>query len=126
MPTTPDPQSLPRHILALKEKILALDLFRPGSLTGRYRKCGKPNCHCAKDGAPGHGPSWSLTRAIDGKTKTTIIPDPAVESVKTQIANHKQFQHLVKELVEANVQLSDLQISQPDDREAPEKKRTRH
>ena len=36
-----------------------VDDFRPGFLTARFRKCGKPNCHCAQKGAPGHGPSFS-------------------------------------------------------------------
>ena len=53
--------------------------LRPGSLTPRYRRCGKPTCHCAAEGAPGHGPSWSLTWAVEGKTRTRIIPAEVVE-----------------------------------------------
>ena len=30
--------------------------LRQGSLRAQYRKCGKPNCHCAREGAQGHGP----------------------------------------------------------------------
>jgi hypothetical protein len=35
--------------------------LRQGSLRAQYRKCGKPNCHCAGEGAQGHGPYWLLT-----------------------------------------------------------------
>jgi hypothetical protein len=46
--------------------------LRRGSLAGRFRKCGKPNCHCAQEGSPGHGPSYSLTHKTGGKTVTTL------------------------------------------------------
>ena len=40
----------------LKQQLSGLGDLRPGSLVERYRKCGKPNCHCAQPGEPGHGP----------------------------------------------------------------------
>ena len=63
MPTTPDLQALEVRREELRQQLASLGDLRPGSLVGRYRKCGKPNCHCAEDGSQGHGPSWSLTRA---------------------------------------------------------------
>ncbi|HVT15319.1 MAG TPA: DUF6788 family protein, partial [Thermoanaerobaculia bacterium] len=54
----------------LRAKLAATGEMRPGSLVGRYRRCGKASCHCAEEGAQGHGPSWSLTRVVDGKTVT--------------------------------------------------------
>jgi len=43
-----------------KEKILQqigeLGDFRQGSLSPRYRKCGKPYCHCAGKDNPGYSP----------------------------------------------------------------------
>jgi hypothetical protein len=62
--------------------------LRPGSLVDRYRKCGKPNCHCAAEEAGGHGPSWSLTRQLGGKTITKIIPVTAVPQTRQQIAEY--------------------------------------
>jgi hypothetical protein len=63
----------------LKTAIGALGEMFPGSLVERFRKCGKPNCHCAKKGSKGHGPTWVVTREIDGRTVTRTIPDEAVE-----------------------------------------------
>lgn len=91
----------------LVKRLGAADYFRPGSLVGRFRKCGKPYCHCAHDGSPGHGPSWSLTRAVDGKTVTRIIPSAAVEQTKEQIAEYQRFKETVDELVETNVLICD-------------------
>jgi hypothetical protein len=94
--------------------------MRPGSLTERYRKCGKPSCRCARKGAPGHGPSYSLTHPVKGKTVTRIIPTgPAVERTRRQIAEYQRFRAVVRELVAVSEQLCDLQLH-PTESEAPE------
>jgi len=92
---------------ALLEQIVSLADFRPGSLIGRFRKCGKPYCHCAREGDPGHGPSWSLTRAVGGKTVTKIIDAQVVELTKGQIAEYHRFQQIAHELVETNAKICD-------------------
>ena len=83
----------------------------PGSLVGRFRKCGKVSCHCAQPASEAHGPSWSLTRAVEGKTVTKVIPPgSAVEQTKAQIAEYRRFRKLVKELIELNVQICDQKL----------------
>lgn len=85
--------------------------LRPGSLVERYRKCGKPSCHCAEKGARGHGPSYSLTRPVKGKTITRIIPPgPGVDCTREQIAEYRRFRDLVRNLIETSEQLCDLQL----------------
>jgi hypothetical protein len=37
----------------LKAGLAQISDLRPGSLTARFRKCGKPNCHCAQKDSPG-------------------------------------------------------------------------
>ena len=96
---------------ALQEKreqltagLAQLDDLRPGFLTARFRKCGKPNCHCAQKDSPGHGPSYSLTHRVGGKTITQVIPQgPAVERTKAQLAEYRRFRQLVRELIEVPV-----------------------
>lgn len=88
--------------------------LRPGSLVERYRRCGKPNCHCAGEAAEGHGPTWSLTREVSGKTVTTIIPAVAVEETRRQIAEYKRFRALAKEMVDTSEQLCDVRLDVPD------------
>ena len=94
----------------LKAKIGQVGDFRPGSLVERYRRCGKPTCHCAQEGEAGHGPLWSLTREVGGKTVTRIIPTDAVESTRQQIVEYRRFRGLVRDLVEINEQLCDARI----------------
>ena len=98
----------------LKTDLAQLGDLRPGSLVERYRRCGKSNCHCAHKGATGHGPSWSLTREVAGKTVTTIIPSGAVEQTRRQLAEYKRFRRLGKELVDTSEQLCDAQLLAPE------------
>lgn len=103
-----------QELMVKKEQILSkithLSDFRPGSLVERYRRCGKPYCHCAKPGAKGHGPSYSLTRSVKGKTITKIIPKEEVETTRQQIQEYHRFREAVGELVETNEKICDAQL----------------
>lgn len=89
--------------------------MRPGSLVQRYRKCGKPNCHCAKRGAQGHGPDWILTREVNGKTVTRAVPGgSAIQQTRAQIEEYKRFRELTRELIQVNERICDLRLHQPD------------
>ena len=95
----------------LRAQLCEMGDMRPGSLVERYRKCGKPSCRCARKGAPGHGPSYSLTHPVKGKTITRIIPQGlAVERTRRQIAEYQRFRAVVRELVAVSEQLCDLQL----------------
>ena len=54
----------------LLQTFLTLGDLRPGSVTAVVRRCGRPNCHCAKSDDPGHDPQFRLTRRVAGKTIT--------------------------------------------------------
>lgn len=94
----------------IRKEVAAVGDMRPGSLVERYRRCGKPGCHCAKEGARGHGPSWSLTRAVGGKTVTTIIPTEAVEQARRDIAEYQRFRGLARDLVDVSERLCDARL----------------
>src|ERR1700731_5079400 len=98
-----------RHPLA--PSLAPVKDLRPGFLTARFRKCGKPNCHCAQKDSPGHGPSYSLTHRAAGKTVTQVIPKgPAVERAKAQIAEYHRFRNLVRELILVSEQICSVQV----------------
>jgi len=96
--------------------------LRPGFLTARFRKCGKPNCRCAQEDSPGHGPSYSLTHRVAGKTVTQVIPrGVAVERAKEQIAEYRRFRNLVRELIAVSEQICSAQLREPEASEAKKK-----
>ena len=108
----------------LRAQLAEVGDMRPGSLVERYRKCGKPSCHCARKGAAGHGPSYSLTHPVKGKTVTRIVPaGPAVERTRQQIAEYQRFRALVREFVAVNEQLCDRQLRPAEGQSAEEVKK---
>lgn len=110
--TTPLEQ-LESQSQSLKSQITATGEMRPGSLVQRYRKCGKPNCHCAKRGAQGHGPDWILTRAVHGKTVTKAVPEGAtLQRTRAQIQEYKHFRELIRELIQVNERICDFRLRQ--------------
>ena len=84
----------------LFQELTTIGDLRPGSLVSRYRKCGKPNCRCAREGDPGHGPSWSFTRHVGGKSVTRILKPDDVERV--QRAECQRLRRLTIELIEVS------------------------
>jgi hypothetical protein len=105
-------EELTQRQAELRVALAELADMRPGSLVERYRVCGKPGCHCARPGARGHGPSWSLTHQVAGKTITKIIPASAVRTTYAQIAEYRRFRALMKELVDVSERLCDARLAQ--------------
>lgn len=97
----------------LRRELAELEDMRQGSLVERYRKCGKPTCRCAKEDSVAHGPSWSLTRAIKGKTRTKIIPAQAVDLTRQQLECGKTFRALCQQLLEVNEKICNAKLAAP-------------
>jgi hypothetical protein len=112
---------LERRWAAVRAALGAVGELRPGALVSRYRACGKPTCHCAQPGDPGHGPCWSLTRVVGGKTVTKIIPAAAAAQTHAQIAEHRRFRELARELVEVGEQLCNARLTDAASPEAAQK-----
>jgi hypothetical protein len=123
MPATPDLEALLRQRDQLKTQLAAIGDMRPGSLVSRFRKCGKPSCRCAKKGTPGHGPSYSLTHAVAGKTVTHVIPSgTAVERTREQLGEYHRFRQLVQQLIAVSEQICDLELRRSKPRDEGVKK----
>lgn len=111
MDITRDPERLEQRRDEIRAELSSIGDLRPGSLVPRYRKCGKPNCHCATEDGGGHGPSWSLTRQVGGKTVTRIIPPIAVARTKEQIAEYQRLRQLTRELVEVSEGICEAKLA---------------
>ena len=123
-PMNPVPEDLEQERLRLRAALASVGDLRPGSLVQRRHRCGKPSCHCARRASPGHGPSWALTRAVEGKTVTRGIPvGPAVERTREQIEEYRRFRALVHQFIEVSEQLCDarLRLAQTASKEGAEK-----
>jgi hypothetical protein len=103
-------ENLKQRRAALKAQLAQVGDLRPGSLVERYRRCGKAGCRCASPDAEGHGPSWSLTREVDGKTVTRVIPPEVVEQTKHQLVEYRRFRGLVRAFIDTSEQLCDVEL----------------
>ena len=93
----------------LLRRLASVGDLRRGSITATSGKCGKPNCHCAKRGDPGHGPNFRLTRRVAGKTTTETFASPAaLRKAQLEVAEFHRFQQLSGEVVEVSEKICAL------------------
>ena len=95
---------------ALLAELAAVGDLRPGTLQERYRKCGKPTCHCAREGDPGHGPKWVLVSHVAGRTRNWTIPDEAVQRTREQLDECQRFRELTRELIAVGDELCQARL----------------
>ena len=87
--------------------------MRRGSLTERTVKCRRPGCPCQDHPEARHGPYFSLTRAVGGKTQTRLIPATQVETVRRQIEAGRQFRDATELYWAACERLAEAELAQP-------------
>jgi len=104
-PKGPEAARIRQRKFELMRQFQIPDDLLPGSLSIRYSRCKKPNCHCAE--GEGH-PLWSLTFMVDGKKRVQHIPKRLVEDVRKRVEAGRQYQDAVREVLSANAQLLGL------------------
>lgn len=87
--------------------------MRRGSISERRMKCGKPTCPCQRDSEARHGPYFSLTWAVGGKTRTRYVAREQVDALQRQIAAGRQFREEVEAYWEACERWADQQLEPP-------------
>jgi hypothetical protein len=65
--------------------------MRRGSLSERTIKCSKPRCACAQNPNARHGPYYSLTRAVRGKTQSRFLTAEQAALAREQIEAGRAF-----------------------------------
>lgn len=95
------------------DRLIGVGDMRQGFLAERHLKCGKPQCRCAKEESYTHGPSFSLTKKVKGKTVSRTIPKGAIESTKSQIAKFQEFRRLSQEFLVVNEEICEAKITEP-------------
>lgn len=103
MPEQPDLGALEAERARLYADLSEVGDFRRGALAAVFRRCGKPNCRCARPGEQGHGPQYNLTRWAGGKTVTVHLrPGPQLEKAEREVASWERFRALTGEIEQVN------------------------
>lgn len=87
----------------LLARLAELGDFRRGSVSENWRRCGKPNCACATEGHPGHGPRWLWQRTLPGGKKVARQLAPGeVDKVRGELDVYHAFARLTDAIVAVN------------------------
>ena len=110
MAETPD---IPGPVRTLAAQMAAPTPMRRGSLSERYVKCSKPGCACAERPIARHGPYYSLTRTVGGRTQSRFVPAAQTARVHQQIAAGQQFRRHVDAYWDVCEHWADVQLDAP-------------
>jgi hypothetical protein len=86
--------------------------MRRGSLSERTIKCSKPSCACAQDSKARHGPYYSFTHAVRGKTHSRFLTTEQADLVRQQIDAGRKFRGHVDALWEACEEWADNRLAE--------------
>jgi hypothetical protein len=110
MVTSPPPD-VPPQVRQLATELANAKPMRRGSLSERTIKCSKPGCACAQDPKARHGPYYSLTHAVGGKTQSRYLTAEQADLVRQQIDAGRKFRSRVDALWEACEEWADSQLA---------------
>ena len=98
----------------LYAQLAAVGDLRRGSVTENYRRCGKPNCACARPDHRGHGPRLVWTRTVRGQTtRGRQLSAGEVAKVRGELARYAQFAALSEQIVEVNEKICEARPVTP-------------
>lgn len=86
-----NPTLPPADLCQLASELAEPKAMRRGSLAQRTVKCSKPGCACARDPNARHGPYYSLTRAVRGKTQSRFLTAGQAALAREQIEAGRAF-----------------------------------
>jgi hypothetical protein len=102
--------SLPSRVQQAVDSLCQPQPMRRGSFSVRYVKCSKPNCVCHRDPKGRHGPYYSWSRVVKGKTQSRFVEARQASTLQAQIAAGQQFRQDVESYWEACERWADEQL----------------
>jgi Family of unknown function (DUF6788) len=91
---------------ALLTQISELGYCLPGTLTERRTRCSSPGCRCRSDPPALHGPYYSWTRKINGKTATRTLTAEQARRYQPWFDNARQLRALAAQLEALSLKLA--------------------
>jgi hypothetical protein len=86
-----------RRFRSRNAQLASSQWFLRGTLSERFRKCGKANCHCAQ-GQPHK--SLYLVQSHGGRPRQICVPKAWEQRVRQAVAGYQQMQQLIEEVSE--------------------------
>lgn len=96
--------SLRRQRQALLGRLPPLSEILRGSLIERYKRCGKPGCHCAT--GRGHGPKYYLSVSqANNSPAMDYVPQDYHEQASQHLANYRLIREILGQICQINREL---------------------
>lgn len=88
----------------LVQQVPDLERLLRGSLVERYKKCGKPGCHCLH--GKGHGPASYLSVTLGpGKTRSYYVTVEQRRRIERHLGNYRKLREVVEQIIAINREL---------------------
>jgi hypothetical protein len=84
--------------------------MRRGSVSERFMKCGQAGCRCREDDKARHGPYYSLTRMVQGRTRSRYLTPEQAQVAREQVAAGQRFRQRLDAYWEACERWADAQL----------------
>lgn len=97
MPKSSPPAPPPR-VQVLAAALSQPQPMRRGSVSERWMKCGKPGCPCQTDKKARHGPYFSVTRGVKGRTSSRYLNEEEAAVARRQVEAGQAFRKEIAEL----------------------------
>jgi hypothetical protein len=105
----PDP-TVPSDVLTLADEFADAKPMRRGSLSERYVKCSKPSCRCGESEDARHGPYYSVSRVVNGKTQSRWLNAEEAKIVRRQVEQGQEFRKNIEAYWEACERWADAEL----------------
>lgn len=110
MPDAP----VPEDVRALAVRLAEPKPIRRGSVSERYVKCNRSGCPCGESADARHGPYFSLSRVVKGKTQSRWLDGEQAKLVRGQVEAGQQFRKDLQAYWEACERWADAEIDPPE------------
>ena len=101
------------QIVRIQGALADMEYLASGTLLKRMKRCGKPQCACARDPAARHGPYYEWNYMKGGKLHHTSLSPEQAKRMRRAIANYRKAKRLLR-LWEAQTQrLIELNAPEP-------------
>ena len=110
----PDPTAAPLGVRTLAAQMAEARPMRRGSVSERYVKCNKPGCPCAGRDDARHGPYYSVSRVVKGRTRSRWLSAEQAKLVRQQVEAGQEFRKQIEAYWRACEQWADAELDTPE------------
>ena len=105
--------TVPRDVRSLATQLADPRPMRRGSVSERFVKCNRAGCRCAARPDARHGPYFSVSRVVKGKTRSRWLDAEQAKLVREQVEAGQQFRTHVETYWQACERWADAQLEAP-------------